>query len=279
MKLRNYGNVEMRKCGIREWRYALAFCIFSCLHVFVFSYSAEGAEKFAYRGRLERTDGSLFNAALPMTMSFRLYDGESGGSPLWGRTLPVRVETNGTFYVELSDEKGSPSDRDLPYGEIADAFASGDGNFWIGLTPGDYSELVPRQKLASVPRALHAVSASKIESLKADALKADAFTAGTATVCTLTVTNAFRLTETRDLIAEEGKTLEISAVNDIKILNSIWITTKYDVNIGSGTASSDMIIIWKSPTATGGTPAALFYPKGATLENLGGFAIVYKLGE
>ena len=252
MKLRNYGNVEMRKCGIREWRYALAFCIFSCLHVFVFSYSAEGAEKFAYRGRLERTDGSLFNAALPMTMSFRLYDGESGGSPLWGRTLPVRVETNGTFYVELSDEKGSPSDRDLPYGEIADAFASGDGNFWIGLTPGDYSEL---------------------------ALKADAFTAGTATVGTLTVTNALRLTETRDLIAEEGKTLEISAVNDIKILNSIWITTKYDVNIGSGTASSDMIIIWKSPTATGGTPAALFYPKGATLENLGGFAIVYKLGE
>ena len=192
---------------------------------------------------------------------------------------PVRVETNGTFYVELSDEKGSPSDRDLPYGEIADAFASGDGNFWIGLTPGDYSELAPRQKLASVPRALHAVSASKIESLKADALKADAFTAGTATVGTLTVTNAFRLTETRDLIAEEGKTLEISAVNDIKILNSIWITTKYDVNIGSGTASSDMIIIWKSPTATGGTPAALFYPKGATLENLGGFAIVYKLGE
>ena len=87
------------------------------------------------------------------------------------------------------------------------------------------------------------------------------------------------MTETRDLIAEEGKTLEISAVNDIKILNSIWITTKYDVNIGSGTASSDMIIIWKSPTATGGTPAALFYPKGATLENLGGFAIVYKLGE
>lgn len=76
----------MRKCGIREWRYALAFCIFSCLHVFVFSYSAEGAEKFAYRGRLERTDGSLFNAALPMTMSFRLYDGESGGSPLWAHT-------------------------------------------------------------------------------------------------------------------------------------------------------------------------------------------------
>ena len=113
MKLRNYGNVEMRKCGIREWRYALAFCIFSCLHVFVFSYSAEGAEKFAYRGRLERTDGSLFNAALPMTMSFRLYDGESGGSPLESDDFCAKSEAALKNYLDKQVKEGTitPAER------------------------------------------------------------------------------------------------------------------------------------------------------------------------
>lgn len=154
--------------------------------------AASAAEKFAYRGTLANADGSAFASALPMQMTFRLYDRETGGTPLWGRTRPVRVETNGTFYIELSDDKGSPSDPALPYEELAQALASGNGDFWIGLSPGDYSEMAPRQRLASVPCALHAVSASKITYLKADTLAAKTVHADSASIGDLTVTNTFQ---------------------------------------------------------------------------------------
>lgn len=144
-------------------------------------------EKFAYRGTLANADGSAFASAIPMQMTFRLYDRETGGTPLWGRTLPVRVETNGTFYAELSDGEGSPSDKSLPYGELAQALAACDGTCWIGFAPDDYSEMAPRQRLASVPRALRAVTASKITGFKAGSLSAETVQPELATVGDLTV--------------------------------------------------------------------------------------------
>ena len=153
--------------------------------------AASAAEKFAYRGTLANPDGSPFASARPMDMTFRLYDRETGGTPLWGRKRPVRVETNGTFYVELDDERGSPSDKSLPYDKIAQALASTNGTFWIGLSPDDYSEMKPRQRLASVPCALHAASASKMHDLKAGTLKAKTVHADSATIGDLTVTDTF----------------------------------------------------------------------------------------
>lgn len=154
--------------------------------------AAPAAEKFAYRGTLANADGSAFASALPMQMTFRLYDRASGGSPLWGRTRPVRVEANGTFYIELSDDKGSPSDPNLPYSELAVALASRNGDFWIGLSPGDYSEMAPRQRLAAVPCALHAVTANTITDLRAGTLSAPVVHAGEAVIGKLVVTDSLQ---------------------------------------------------------------------------------------
>ena len=161
-------------------------------------------EKFAYRGTLANADGSAFASALPMQMTFRLYDRETGGTPLWGRTRPVRVETNGTFYVELDDDRGSPSDSNLPYGELAQALAACHGSCWIGLSPGDYSEMAPRQRLASVPCALHAVTADRITDLKTDYLSAPTVLADSATVGTLTATKSLHPPENTTLEMPNG---------------------------------------------------------------------------
>ena len=83
--------------------YALPFTLALALQLCAF-----GAEKISYSGKLAKPDGSAFNTSLPMTMTFRLYTGQLGGYMLWGRTMPVRIAADGSFYVELSDEAGSP---------------------------------------------------------------------------------------------------------------------------------------------------------------------------
>lgn len=242
--------------------------------------SALAAEKFAYKGQLERADGAAFAERLPTSMSFRLYDRASGGKPLWGRTMPVKIEADGSFYVELSDDRGSPSDPNLAYAAISDAFASGSLEFWIGLTPGAYSELSPRQKLAAVPRALHATSARKIDSLKTDLLVADAVAATCATAGVLCVTNSLvDAGARRDWTSPPARTVELSALNDAKIRNDIGFTGPVALPAGAlpARAPCDMFVIWKSP-ASAMSPAALFYARGMPIRNEGGEAVIYKFG-
>ena len=181
--------------------------------------AAHAAEKFAYRGTLANADGSAFASALPMQMTFRLYDRETGGSPLWGRTRPVRVETNGTFYVELDDDRGSPSDSNLPYGELAQALAACHGSCWIGLSPGDYSEMAPRQRLASVPCALHAVTADRITDLRAGSLSAPTVRVDSASIGNLTVTENFQTPGSVMLTLPNGGT--ITADSLVKLTGGI----------------------------------------------------------
>lgn len=188
---------------------------------------ANATQKFAYKGKLERADGAAFEATRPMTMAFRLYNQATGGRILWGRTMPVRVEADGSFYVELADDRGSVSDQDLPYAEIADALASGGETFYFGLTPDDYSELAPRQMLASVPRALCAVSADKIVDLKADTLSASVVKAANATVANAVVRETFQ-TPAQGISLNVANNATITAQNTIKITDGIDGFSAYD---------------------------------------------------
>ena len=121
---------------------------------------AFAAERFAYKGRLAKADGTAFNTALPMTMTFRLYGTEAGGQVLWGRTMPVKMKADGSFSVELGDGEGSAV-ADAQYVALGDALAASPDGVWIGLAPQSYSEMSPRQKLNPVPRALTAATAAK----------------------------------------------------------------------------------------------------------------------
>lgn len=83
-------------------------------------------EKFAYRGTLANADGSAFASALPMQMTFRLYDRETGGKPLWGRAgergilLPSNPSPDEAASAWTALLRDSPRAREL--GAAAKAF-------------------------------------------------------------------------------------------------------------------------------------------------------------
>ena len=229
------------------------------------SHCAAGAEKFSYSGRLAKPDGGAFNTSLPMMMTFRLYTAPTGGYMMWGRTMPVRIAADGSFYVELSDDAGSPVPEAIAE-KLADALVFG-GDYWIGLSPGEYSEMLPRQKLASVPRALAADTARFAVELKAPSLTVQTLDATTAIFKTLTVGDSLRQSGgTTSLIVGEDKTL--SASGNLKLTEMM-----HGVNIKErsglpATAPTDMILLVQH--AEGGKGAgwsSIVVPKGATLRN------------
>ena len=81
-------------------------------------------ERFCYKGRLAKPDGSAFGTTVAMPMSFRLYGVPAGGQALWGRDIPVRMEADGSFYVELSDTDGSAI-AGTKFSSLESALASG----------------------------------------------------------------------------------------------------------------------------------------------------------
>ncbi|MBL7069346.1 MAG: hypothetical protein ISS34_05765 [Candidatus Omnitrophica bacterium] len=84
-----------------------------------------------FQGKLEGAD-----EARQYTLTFRLYDIEAGGIPLWeeGQTKDI---TNGLLDVEL----GSVTPLDIPF----------DKQYWLGVEVEFDGEMLPRFKLTPVP--------------------------------------------------------------------------------------------------------------------------------
>lgn len=246
--------------------------------VFASQLCALGAEKISYSGKLAKPDGGEFNTSLPMTMTFRLYTAQVGGFMMWGRTMPVRIVADGAFYVELSDDAGSPVPEAMTE-KLAEALVFGD-TYWIGLSIGEFSEMRPRQKLVPVPRALTAETAQSAAVLKAPSLSVETLTAGSAKLDSLTVGDSLRQSAgTTSLTVSGDQTLSASGV--------LRLTEKmHGVNIDKttgalpATASTDMILMTKNAAGVqGGGWTSIVVPKGATLRNLGTDKVVVTFGK
>ena len=120
--------------------------------LFAATSSADVPQVLTYRGVLKRTGG--YDKPTSLELTFRLYDSKMPDQALWARTMRVPVDTNGVFYAELSDQNGNDPDG-IGY-PLADVMGAIKGTPEIGLTPPDASELKPRQKLATAPRAARA---------------------------------------------------------------------------------------------------------------------------
>ena len=231
------------------------------------SHCATGSEKFSYSGKLAKPDGSAFNTSLPMMMTFRLYTKPTGGYIMWGRTMPVRIAADGSFYVELSDDAGSPVPEAITE-NLAEALVFG-GDYWIGLSPGEFSEMLPRQKLTSVPRALTAETAHFAVELKAPSLTVKTLDATTAILKTLPVGDALRQSSgTTSLVVGDDQTL--SASGNLKLTEMMH---GVNINLRTGglpaTAPTDMILLIQNASGgKGGGWSSIVVPKGATLRNL-----------
>lgn len=96
----------------------------------------------SYQGRL--LDGSGLPVNDPgLGITFRLYDTDIEGSPLWAEDhIGVPVQ-DGLFHVLLG------SMNPIPISLLADT-----GTLWLGVQVGNDSEMLPREQIASVPYAI-----------------------------------------------------------------------------------------------------------------------------
>lgn len=91
--------------------------------------------EISYQGILKNTSGAIV-ANGDYTLTFKLYETESGGTDIWTETKLINV-TDGIITTKL----GSINPIVLPF----------DKTYWLGITIGTDAELSPRTKLSTVP--------------------------------------------------------------------------------------------------------------------------------
>ena len=121
--------------------------------------AAAGAA-FTYQGVIKEVGG-----AVPVNknriVEFRIYDGPTKDTPLWGRAYNVLLDANGLFNTAITDAAGSEIGG-VPSTGLASILANNSGTtLYIGLTVDNSSgEISPRQALLAVPYAIHASDAA-----------------------------------------------------------------------------------------------------------------------
>lgn len=105
--------------------------------------------RMTYQGRLTRTDGTAETAA--QDLKFALYGQLTGGTPLWEETHAAVSLTNGYYAVLLGKTVALPAS--LVTGQ----------ELYLGISIGGGAELAPRSVVASVPYALKASDALRLD--------------------------------------------------------------------------------------------------------------------
>ena len=115
---------------------------------------------FTYQGIIKEVGGAV-PANKNRTVEFRIYDGPTKDTPLWGRAYNVLLDANGLFNTAITDASGSEIGG-VPSTGLAAILANNAGTtLYIGLTVDNSSgEISPRQALLAVPYAIHASDAA-----------------------------------------------------------------------------------------------------------------------
>jgi hypothetical protein len=118
-----------------------------------------------YQGHLTGADGVPVDGFVSMT--FRIYDVEAGGSALWTDTRVVPVQ-QGVFSIELGN-----ASNPFPVGMF-------DYPLWIGLSVEADAEMLPRRPVTSTGYAFKAGDANTLDGSAASSLDQSAHVADTA---------------------------------------------------------------------------------------------------
>jgi hypothetical protein len=111
-----------------------------------------GSQTIGYQGRLLKPDGDPMNQTL--SIRFAIYAQPVGGTALWSETQSVTPNLHGYYAVFLGSSTAFPTNPPLFDGS----------DRYLGVTVGTDGELVPRQKIASVPYAIRADRAVQADS-------------------------------------------------------------------------------------------------------------------
>lgn len=139
-----------------SWGYRMPFragLLLVLVHLSTAAAIAQVPQHFRYQGRLTDASGNAMTGAAQVT--FRLYDVETGGTPLWEEVDTVAFGSQGIFATTLGN--------DTPFGLAFDT------QYFLGVSlDAGVTELAPRQALVPVPYALQAGAA--VQALAAGAV-------------------------------------------------------------------------------------------------------------
>jgi len=116
---------------------AICFLLFGAQFSF-----AQIPSTISYQGVLKNADGTLVTDNT-YSLTFKLYESETGGSEIWSEIQSVSVST-GIFNVIL--------------GSVTPFTVSFDKQYWLGISINSDPEASPRIKLSSVPYSLNTLS-------------------------------------------------------------------------------------------------------------------------
>lgn len=115
-------------------------------HIFIFLsvffaglVSLHGQASLVIQGSVQNASGAPVNNGT-YSMTFRLYETESGGTPVWSETQPSVAVTGGLYSISL--------------GSVNPLTASFSKVYYLGVSIGSGNELIPRARLTSSPYAM-----------------------------------------------------------------------------------------------------------------------------
>ncbi|HCC46569.1 MAG TPA: hypothetical protein DEQ38_00380, partial [Elusimicrobia bacterium] len=101
-------------------------------------------ELINFQGKL--TDPAGTAITISVAMAFRFYAAASGGAPLWAETQNVTPDSNGIYSVML----GIVTPFGIPFSNA----------YWLGVTVGADSEMLPRYRVVSSAYALYSLNSA-----------------------------------------------------------------------------------------------------------------------
>jgi len=115
----------------------------------LFSAGAEAAvpRLINFQGKLSGSGGEAVTT--PVSMDFNIYTAASGGAPVWTETQTVTPDASGVYSVML----GAAAPLDITFSTP----------YWLGVTVGADSEMLPRYRMASSPYSLNSSTAAWAE--------------------------------------------------------------------------------------------------------------------
>ncbi len=125
----------------------LPFTVVLGFFLFPASSAAQTTNVISYQGMLKDAQGNPENGLLNIT--FRLYDQESGGTPLWAESHDDLTVVDGLFSVVLGEQ--APTLGSLPY----------DKPYWLQLEVNG-TPLQPRTRMTAVPTAHRSCMADNV---------------------------------------------------------------------------------------------------------------------
>ena len=190
----------------------------------------------AYQGVLRDAQGNVLTVHA-QTITFRLYNQASGGTPLWARAIAVNLDNNGLFNVELSD--AGTSVEGATYETLAEALkAARSGALFVGLEVANSSgEISPRQKILMTPYSSWAADVTNASG--------DFSVSGKATLNSVEVTGGLTVSGNTTLAGNTTFNNNVTVAGGITVKDTGSFT-------GYGTIPVGGIIMWSGTTVPDG---------------------------